>query len=80
MSKTKRLADLQQEQESIASKETQSVVKESRVFVKPELYKSVFEYLHNSIPKNNTVQEIVTLITELQRTSVQGDATFHAKV
>ena len=80
MSKAKRLQEKLQEEE-LHSNETLNVpkktTKEVRIMVKPEYYQQVINYLHNSIPKNNTVTEVVNLINSLSQTSVQGEVTFN---
>lgn len=50
-----------------------NVRKEPRIFVKPEFFEQAVNYIANSIPKNLTVNETVTLINNLQNTSIRHE-------
>jgi hypothetical protein len=53
------------------------ITTETRVLVKPELYRQMIAYLPNSIPKSYTVAEVAMLIEQLKTTSIESQITFN---
>jgi hypothetical protein len=75
MNEQEQLAENQQGEQSIAKPVEllgpSNVKKEDRILVRPEFFEQVLNYIAHSIPKNLTVNETVTLINNLQNTSVR---------